>query len=1505
MLHPHRSLYRGEQPMNQANKISIASLAIIIFSIVMGAAHADNLTTNLTHYWKLDSNGNDTVGTLGLTPTNVTFQGTITKIINASYLATPGGSTPTTRAWLDAGNSTNWNIANDNFTIAGWWYKNASTASQGLFSSGDAFDGADFQYLIEGTDGGGTASLKFTRKGTGTSSTVWHANNLPVGSWYHVAAVYNGTTIMLYVNGTLVNSTAASGATGTHAADSRACFGAYECNYGSPPTTAKGVLNGYLDEWGFWDGKALSSGEVSALYNAGAGCGYANFTYSNTTCSAAPAITPSNFTVFANNATGGAIASYTANVTYDAQPSQVFTGTAGTAITSFYNNASVTANVTVSSTGYYNNTTLNHNTTTNLTVTLYLIPGVSNFSVQANDTRGNHLVTAFNISITPWISYQETANNTTQEGQLATGNYSFLSNYMYINYTKPQGVTSAISMSRIGQPNTKINTTLSNACFNAYSTLVSIRVFSNDTSFTSRSECWNGTAYETLNNYTNAIAGTTGNANTVNLYDESYSTRSYWNGTAWAVNTVANAGSNVWEEAIFWNALGYTTTTSQINTSIYNQNATVYNITVSAPGYITSTVTNWNVTANLTANLTPFTIITLRNSITNATITGGNITFNSTVYVTNSTGQVSINITATTFNYTAAATNFINASFTNGSGGTNFSTYLTPNPTFFSITAKDNVTTNSLTAFTATLGTLFYQETANISTSLGGLATGNYSFGNGEFFINYSKPTAVTITSATWTVKEGGVGVGAANYTVPTNCFNAYTNLISFRITSTPNSVSYAACYNGTTFQNLTDFSGGGLPAYGSTNTINLYDGDFSTASTWDGVSQWKVDGTLAAGSNIYEEGIWWNDTGVIYTTTTSQINTSINQTSGILQNVTVQANGYIPALFTNWNTSSNLTANLTPQTIVRVIDQYNNLSVAGATVTYNGTGYITNSTGQIAIDILDSNFTITIGASNYFSRTFSAQNPGNLTFSIYQAQVNFNATNLVTGGSITGFTVTTTNASNSTTPSLLYIHSGTYTFTFTKSGYLSTSVTSTIASLSNTTITFNAFDAIINVTAIDNRTNLTITTFTANASYGAFSEAAASSGNQSLLNWTVINGTNLTVTSSGYATSTSSINVTHTGTQNFSIRLNPANTVNIFIYDQSTLVLLNGTNVTVGINSLNVSMTNVTSTGNEFVYLSAGDYTFSFNATGYGTAILSLTVNGDSQTLNAYLANSGSTVDFTTLDDNTGQPIEGAFWTIQRVIGSNFTTVASLFSDISGMIQFSYVPLVQYRFNVSASGYDDLVFLLNPVIQPAYTVRLTPSGQFNSSQDYSKISLTLTPTVFYNAQLNALTMVITNPYDELTDYNLTVTYPVGGGTYNTSIATGTNASGETLIIPFTINATAVLDSVNVTYAYTSTVSGTHTFAFTYAIQNVTTTGLFTNIGSGSYGMGAFERILIVTLLTLAIVGVSAAFVGATAAGVAGLFVLGFFTATGFMPWWATAISILSGFALINAGSGR
>lgn len=243
-------------------------------------------------------------------------------------------------------------------------------------------------------------------------------------TWHHVVTTYDGVTIRLYVDGVQRDSQAYSSAisyTGSNIV------------VGARSSTSAGYFEGVIDEVGIWS-RALSSSEITDLYNAGAGLNpYAP-------------VTTGNFTITASDSyTTSALSSFNATVDWNGTTTQYSTNTSSI-ITTIPVNSGL-ANVTVTANNYFSNSTLGHDTTTNLqqTITPYtrieafdLVNNnyLNNFTVTYNSTDYN--TTTGNVSI---ALFNETATITVSSLNYANSEFNITANpylenstaYLYTN----------------------------------------------------------------------------------------------------------------------------------------------------------------------------------------------------------------------------------------------------------------------------------------------------------------------------------------------------------------------------------------------------------------------------------------------------------------------------------------------------------------------------------------------------------------------------------------------------------------------------------------------------------------------------------------------------------------------------------------------------------------------------------------------------------------------------------------------------------------------------------------------------------------------------------------------------------------------------------------------------------------------------------------------------------------------------------------------------------------
>lgn len=219
------------------------------------------LTDNLVSYWKLDeSSGNaaDSVGSNTLTNVNTaTFSAG--KINNGISLSSSSSQ------YFTASDNASLNITGASFTISMW----LKLTSQPATNTGFGFVGkrpTNAGYGLLYRDLSGTKQINLVKFGVIDQPINYTLSN---DTWYHIVAVQTvNTKWELFVNGTSAGSFS-NGSSYNSASGSPMVLGATGDNMG-------GVIyffNGLIDEVGIWS-RALSAGEITTLYNGGAGLQY-------------------------------------------------------------------------------------------------------------------------------------------------------------------------------------------------------------------------------------------------------------------------------------------------------------------------------------------------------------------------------------------------------------------------------------------------------------------------------------------------------------------------------------------------------------------------------------------------------------------------------------------------------------------------------------------------------------------------------------------------------------------------------------------------------------------------------------------------------------------------------------------------------------------------------------------------------------------------------------------------------------------------------------------------------------------------------------------------------------------------------------------------------------------------------------------------------------------------------------------------------------------------------
>ena len=116
----------------------------------------------------------------------------------------------------------------------------------------------DHYFMLSTIESGGAVRLRFRLKTDGVTSTlIASSGDLVDNVWYHVAAVYDGAEMLLYLDGQVVGSAAKTGELTTNAAVD-VWIG------GNPPGATDRPWEGAIDDVRIYD-RALTAEEIAAL----------------------------------------------------------------------------------------------------------------------------------------------------------------------------------------------------------------------------------------------------------------------------------------------------------------------------------------------------------------------------------------------------------------------------------------------------------------------------------------------------------------------------------------------------------------------------------------------------------------------------------------------------------------------------------------------------------------------------------------------------------------------------------------------------------------------------------------------------------------------------------------------------------------------------------------------------------------------------------------------------------------------------------------------------------------------------------------------------------------------------------------------------------------------------------------------------------------------------------------------------------------------------------------
>ena len=219
------------------------------------------LSTNCDGYFKLESDGTDSSGTLGTASgTAPTF--TTGKINNGASFASASSQYLETTAFTGSNNYS-----------ANFWYKPTTLSVQVLLCR-DLVSGSAriFSVVISATD------ITLYAWGTGSAfhQTTTTAHSMSAGTWYMWSVVWDAPNnlVTLYKNGTSFATITLTGNQTAETTSTKLSIGR--------SGDGTNYTNGMIDEVGYWS-RTLTSSEISQLYAGGSPGSSEQYPFSSST----------------------------------------------------------------------------------------------------------------------------------------------------------------------------------------------------------------------------------------------------------------------------------------------------------------------------------------------------------------------------------------------------------------------------------------------------------------------------------------------------------------------------------------------------------------------------------------------------------------------------------------------------------------------------------------------------------------------------------------------------------------------------------------------------------------------------------------------------------------------------------------------------------------------------------------------------------------------------------------------------------------------------------------------------------------------------------------------------------------------------------------------------------------------------------------------------------------------------------------------------------------------
>lgn len=480
----------------------------------------------------------------------------------------------------------------------------------------------------------------------------------------------------------------------------------------------------------------------------------------------------------------------------------------------------------------------------------------------------------------------------------------------------------------------------------------------------------------------------------------------------------------------------------------------------------------------------------------------------------------------------------------------------------------------------------------------------------------------------------------------------------------------------------------------------------------------------------------------------------------------------------------------------VSAIDGWDGSDLPAVNVTVDSVTY-QNASGNLVTTALyqndSSGYDVLFESDIYFPYSKKAWVPsdGNLEQELNQSQIRFLGYNNITGSLVTNINVSingTTKLDNETFA--LRALDG-YTVELQKDGFFDTSFSLNVSALDNYTYDFyGLYDVQFTVVPRDIINNNTISSANITLSNSTYAYSQTASGVENAT-FNITGGRYLLeIVAPGRVSYAE--NVTVTVTQNYYAYMYAYNSLWVYAYSQDTGSPILVFNVTV--ENANASYNEMGSGGvARFDNITSGSYTVTVSAASFSDASYAVVVTDNSfQELDAFLTAASDTFIFVVKDKSTNGLIEGATITQRRFINSSLVTIESKDTDITGRVQFTYTPGVEYTFIATNDGYISKTFLLE-ILFDTYNLLLTPTTFTNETVYLDDVLITNNGYSFVNGS-SWVAYTVSSPLGSLETFWLNITLNNGssvqssvssatGGYINLSIPTPTAVFGDQAIV--------------------------------------------------------------------------------------------------------------------------